>query len=214
MSTYPRDEFDDVPEAPRRQGVHRSRAAVESSRRGIAWVLVSAAVVVLLLAAAFFIGPKLLNPTAASSAAGTQKPSASATPSPSQSASASTSSSAASSSAASSSSAATTSPSSTQAPTQPAATADRTLAVGVYHATATSGLGNRAATTARTAGWSVAAVGNWSGSPVNTSVVFYRDASQKASADALAADLGIGTVVQAQQLGFPLAAVIGPGYAG
>lgn len=209
MSTYPRDEFDDVPEAPRRQGVHRSRAAVESSRRGIAWVLVSAAVVVLLLAAAFFIGPKLLNPTAASSAAGTQKPSASATPSPSQSASAS-----ASSSAASSSSAATTSPSSTQAPTQPAATADRTLAVGVYNATATSGLGNRAATTARTAGWSVAAVGNWSGSPVNTSVVFYRDASQKASADALAADLGIGTVVQAQQLGFPLAAVIGPGYAG
>ena len=213
MSTYPRDEFDDVPEAPRRQGVHRSRAAVESSRRGIAWVLVSAAVVVLLLAAAFFIGPKLLNPTAASSAAGTQKPSASATPSPSQSASASASSSAASSSAASSSSAA-TSPSSTQAPTQPAATADRTLAVGVYNATATSGLGNRAATTARTAGWSVAAVGNWSGSPVNTSVVFYRDASQKASADALAADLGIGTVVQAQQLGFPLAAVIGPGYAG
>jgi hypothetical protein len=86
--------------------------------------------------------------------------------------------------------------------------------VGVYNATTTAGLGNRVATTARTAGWSVAAVGNWSGTPVSTSVVFYRDPSQKASADALAADLGIGTVLQAQQLGYPLAAVIGPGYTG
>lgn len=86
--------------------------------------------------------------------------------------------------------------------------------MGVYNATTTAGLGNRVATTARTAGWSVAAVGNWSGTPVSTSVVFYRDASQKASADALAADLGIGTVLQAQQLGYPLAAVIGPGYTG
>jgi cytoskeletal protein RodZ len=211
MSTYPRDEFDDVPESPRRQGVHRSKATVQSARRGLALVFAVAAVVVLGLLGAFFIGPKFANQTAASTPTSSPKASASTSATASQSASQSSSPTTASSAPPAATSEAPTSSAPTSAPP---AGADRTLAVGVYNATTTAGLGNRVASTARTAGWSVAAVGNWSGTPVNTSVVFYRDASQKASADALAADLGIGTVLQAQQLGYPLAAVIGPGYTG
>lgn len=205
MSTYPRDEFDDVPETPRRQGVHRTRAAAGTARRGpFAWVLAAAGVVVVLVAAALFLVPKLISPTAAPAPASTSHATASATPSTAPTPSAG-------------------SPPSTAQPTSsapqassqaPTGQTDKSLAVGVYNATSTSGLGSRVATTARSAGWTVAAVGNWSGSPVNTSVVFYRDPSQKASADALASDLGISTVLQAQQLGYPLAAVIGPGYTG
>ncbi|WP_334172794.1 LytR C-terminal domain-containing protein [Sinomonas sp.] len=204
MSTYPRDEFDDIPETPRRQGVHRTRTAAATGRRGaFAWVLLAAAAVVVLVAAALFVVPKLLRPTAAPAPASTSRttasstPKASATPTPSA------------------SSAPSSEPTASASPTTstPAA-ADRSLAVGVFNATTTSGLGTRVATTARSAGWTVAAVGNWSGTPVNTSVVFYRDPSQKASADALASDLGIATVLQAQQLGYPLTAVIGPGYTG
>ncbi|MCH6471453.1 LytR C-terminal domain-containing protein [Sinomonas terrae] len=207
MSTYPRDEFDDIPETPRRQGVHRTRVTSATGRRGaFAWVLLAAAVVVVLVAAALFLVPKLLRPTSSPAPAGTSHTTASSTPkaspttTPSPSSAPST-----------SASPTATSPST---PTPTAAAADRTLPVGVYNATTTSGLGNKVATTARSAGWTVAAVGNWSGTPVNTSVVFYRDPTQKASADALASDLGIATVLQAQQLGYPLAAVIGPGYTG
>ena len=199
MSYYPRDEFDDVPEAPRRQGVHRTKGAVETGRRGVGGVIVAAAIVVILVAAALFIVPKLLGSSAALGPSGSSQPSASATASAAPSATPSASS----------------APSSTPSPTPSASQqADRTLAVGVYNATTTAGLGNRAATAARNAGWTVAAVANWSGSPVSSSVVFYRDASQKASAQALAADLGIATVLPAQQLGYPLAAVLGPGYTG
>ncbi|WP_336852322.1 LytR C-terminal domain-containing protein [Sinomonas albida] len=197
MSHYPRDEFDDVPEAPRRQGVHRTKGAVESGRRGIGGVIIAAAIVVILVAAALFIVPKLLGssattgPTAGGSSSAPAPATPSATPTP------------------------TTAPSSTPTPTQSAPVqADKTLAVGIYNATSTAGLGNRAATAARNAGWTVGGVGNWTGSPVSSSVVFYKDASQKASAQALAADLGIATVLQAQQLGYPLAAVVGPGYTG
>ncbi|WP_138444594.1 LytR C-terminal domain-containing protein [Sinomonas susongensis] len=207
MSTYPRDEFDDIPETPRRQGVHRTRTVAATGRRGaFAWVLVAAAVVVVLVAVALFLVPKLLHPTAAPAPASTSRTTASSAPSPSATASPS-------SAPASSSTASGSTSSASSAPTS-AAAADRSLAVGVYNATTTAGLGTRVATTARSAGWTVAAVGNWSGSPVNTSVVFYRDPSEKASADALAADLGIATVLQAQQLGYPLAAVVGPGYTG
>ncbi|MDQ4503197.1 LytR C-terminal domain-containing protein [Sinomonas sp. ASV322] len=196
MSNFLRDEFDDVTEAPRRQGVHRAKANVESPRRGIAWVIVAAAIAVVAVAAVLFIVPKYLSSTAASPAPSGQP---SSSTSPSSSASPSTG----------------PTPSSTPTPTPtPTPTADRTLQVGVYNATTTSGLGNRVAATARNAGWTVAAIGNWGGTPVSSSVVFYRDASQKASAQALAADLGIATVQQAQQLGYPLAAVLGPGYAG
>ncbi|KHL03847.1 LytR C-terminal domain-containing protein [Sinomonas humi] len=208
MSTYPRDEFDDIPETPRRQGVHRTRAVTATGRRGaFAWVLLAAAVVVVLVAAALFLVPKLLRPTAAPAPVGTSHATASSTPKASATTTPSP-------SAAPSTASASPTPTSQSTATPTAAGADRTLPVGVYNATTTSGLGNRVATTARSAGWTVAAVGNWSGTPVNTSVVFYRDPSQKASADALASDLGIATVLQAQQLGYPLAAVIGPGYTG
>ncbi|WP_188781874.1 LytR C-terminal domain-containing protein, partial [Sinomonas atrocyanea] len=92
--------------------------------------------------------------------------------------------------------------------------ADPSLEVGVYNATSTAGLGNRVAATARAAGWSVSTVGNWSGAPVDGPVVYYRSAADAASAQGLAAALGVRTVLQAPALGLPLAVVIGPGYTG
>jgi hypothetical protein len=42
-------------------------------------------------------------------------------------------------------------------------------------------------------------------------VVFYSSPDQLANANALASELGIGRVVETNQLGIPLAVVLGPG---
>lgn len=215
MSTYPRDEFDAVPESPRRQGVHRTRST--EPRRGLGWIMAAGIAALMIGAAAFFLMPRLADTSSAgiaapSSAASSAAPTPSATeastsPSPSA--------------AETSPAGASPSPSAAGASPTPTTTAasnsggvNRSLEVGVYNSTGTAGLASRIGDRARAAGWAVTGVGNWSGGPVNTSIVFYRDASAAASARALAADLGIGTVLEAPGLGIPLAAVIGPGYAG
>lgn len=212
MNTYPRDEFDAVPEAPRRQGVHRTREegspddGASPSGRGLRWILAAGILALVIGAVSFFVLPRLglsaqpaaasaATSSAASSAPGTAAPSASAQGKPSASPS--------------------EAPSSA-APSAPTASAgaDPSLEVGVYNATSTAGLGNRVAATARSAGWSVSTVGNWSGAPVDGPVVYYRSAADAASAQALAAAVGVRTVLEAPALGLPLAVVIGPGYTG
>ena len=206
MSTYPRDEFDAVPESPRRQGVHRTRST--EPRRGLAWIMAAGIAALMIGAAAFFLMPRLADTSAASGvpAPSSAAPSADATPSPAQ----ATPSAASSTEAATSP--ATTAP--TAAATAPAGGVNRALEVGVFNSTGTPGLAARVGDKAKAAGWAVASVGNWSGSPMTTSVVFYRDAASAASARALAADLGIPTILEAPGLGIPLAAVAGPGYVG
>ena len=213
MSTYPRDEFDAVPESPRRQGVHRTRST--EPRRGLAWIMAAGVAALMIGAAAFFLMPRLADTSSASGASVPSSATAEATPSADATPSAAPTSPAASPSAAAAGTpSATAEP--TSAPTASAAPAgvNRALEVGVYNSTGTAGLAGRVGDRAKAAGWAVTSVGNWSGSPMNTSVVFYRDAASAASAQALAADLGIPTVLEAPGLGLPLAAVVGPGYAG
>lgn len=213
MNTYPRDEFDAVPEAPRRQGVHRTRGESSAdggespSARGLRWILAAGILALVLGAVSFFVLPRLGLPgEPAAASAATSTASARSTPAPSTSTPGTPS---ASPSQAPSSAA----PSSTPTPSVPAGV-DQSLEVGVYNATSTAGLGNRVAATARSAGWSVSTVGNWSGAPVDGPVVYYRSAEDAASAKALAAQVGVPTVLQAPALGLPLAVVIGPGYTG
>lgn len=208
MNTYPRDEFDAVPEAPRRQGVHRTRGedgadGGTSSGRGLRWILAAGILALVIGAVSFFVLPRLGLSGEAAAASATSAPAASA---------AASSPAAGASSAAPSQAPSSTAPTST--PTPSAARADKSLEVGVYNATTTAGLGTRVATAARTSGWSVSTVANWSGSPVAGPVIYYRSAGDAASAKALAADVGIPTVLEAPALGIPLAVVIGPGYTG
>ncbi|MDQ4490872.1 LytR C-terminal domain-containing protein [Sinomonas sp. ASV486] len=205
MNMYSRDEFDAIPESPRRQGVHRTRGetSVEGggqSGRGLRWILAAGLIALVIGALAFFVLPRLGLSGTTAAASSSQKPTSGAP-------------SAAPSSSAPSQAASSAAPPPSAKTTAPPA-ADKTLEVGVYNATATGGLGTRAATAARSAGWAVSTVGNWGGAPVSASVVYYKTAAQADSAKALAADLGIATVQEAPALGLPLAVVVGPGFGG
>ncbi|HEX3005486.1 MAG TPA: LytR C-terminal domain-containing protein [Angustibacter sp.] len=91
------------------------------------------------------------------------------------------------------------SPTST-ATASPAATADRTLAVSVLNSTSTSGLAARAADRLKTAGWTIRSTGNYRGG-VAATTVFYGKASLKATAQAVAADLGTTAVSESADFG-------------
>jgi hypothetical protein len=64
--------------------------------------------------------------------------------------------------------------------------------VAVLNASGTAGAAARMAGKARTAGWNVTDVGNWTSAPPSTTV--YYPAGQKAAAQLLADDLGIGRI--------------------
>jgi hypothetical protein len=100
--------------------------------------------------------------------------------------------------------AATTSKATTKAPpstaTTPAATADRTLPVSVLNSTSTSGLAAKAAGRLKTAGWAIRSTGNYRGG-VSGTTVFYGRASLRATAEAVAADLGVGAVSESADFG-------------
>lgn len=210
MTKYARDEFDRVPEAPTRQGVHR--AAAESRRRGLGPVLAVGAVALVVGLVAFLFLPKLgFNSAATSSAVtaeqSTGSPSASA-PSASSSAQASgTASAPATPSAATTPSDAAT----TASPEEPAAV-DKTQTVAVYNATGTAGLASRVGATVASDGWTLGPLGNWGGTRQSASVIFYNGAQQLGNAEALASLLGIQTVVDSAEFNMPLVVVLGPGF--
>lgn len=202
MTNYPRDEFDNIPETSSRQGVHRT--AMETARSGL-WPIVAFAVAALVVGAlAFFLVPRLVGSNASEAA-----PAASAHASTSATSSAPSQTSAAPSSAAPTSSSA--APTSAAPTATPAPSADKSLRVGVFNASGVTGLAGRVSTQAQAAGWTVAQSGNWTGNAVQASVVYYQGADAKASAEQLAKDLGITSVVQAEQAALPLMVVLGPG---
>ncbi|KQX67054.1 LytR C-terminal domain-containing protein [Angustibacter sp. Root456] len=86
------------------------------------------------------------------------------------------------------------------APTTPAPTADRTLPVTVLNSTSTSGLASKGAARLKTAGWAIRSTGNYRGG-VSGTTVFYGSASLRATAQAVAADLGLGTVTESADFG-------------
>jgi hypothetical protein len=207
MTRYARDEFDKVPEAASRQGVHRTASAPSRVRL---WPILAVGMAALAIGlVSFLILPKLGFNTTASQAsasvesaplAGAGSTQASVPPSaPAPSAS--------------------SEPTQSKAP-EPQATAsatqqavvDRTQAVAVYNAAGTAGLASRVGGTVQSDGWRLGQVGNWSGAPQKSSVIFYSGPRQLASAQALAELLNIPTVVASTEFQVPLVVVLGPGY--
>ncbi|WP_285728052.1 LytR C-terminal domain-containing protein [Psychromicrobium xiongbiense] len=198
MSTYPRDEFDNIPESSSRQGVHRTAGA--PAGRGLGPLIAFAVVALVIGLAAFLILPKLFttpSPTPVANSAAqhsssspastsTQAPSTSSAPAPASS----------------------TAPA---APTTQAPVADKKIPVGVFNASGVTGLANKVSTQLKSLGWTVSQAGNWSGAAQSTSAVYYQSAAQQATAEAVAKDLGIAKVVQATDAALPLMVVLGPG---
>jgi hypothetical protein len=212
MTKYARDEFDRLPEASSRQGVHRA-APGPSSRRlgpiltvGIAALAIGLVAFLILPKLGFSAGDPLSMLTGTSAAASGSTPSTEATAGNSEAGSATWSPSAAPLATTSESS----SPSSSPSPS--VAAIDKTQPVAVYNGTATAGLAGRVAQTVQSAGWPLGTVGNWGGLPQKTSVIYYSDEAQKDAAVALGTLLKIPTQVESTEFQLPLVVVLGPGY--
>jgi hypothetical protein len=213
MTKYARDEFDKVPEAASRQGVHRTASAPSRVRL---WPILAVGVAALAIGlVSFLILPKLGFSAPGSQAASSQEasplagtgstPSATPDVSPEPSAEASP-------------SASGEPETSAEAEPEPSASdpapvfIDKTQSVAIYNAAGTAGLASRVGGTVQADGWTLGQVGNWAGSPQQASVIFYQGADQLPSAQALAALLGIPTVVNSTDFQVPLVVVLGPGY--
>lgn len=223
MTNYARDEFDRVPEAASRQGVHRAAAAPSRPRLwpilsvGTGALAVGMAAFVLLPHAGFDAAGQSSSEAAAAVAqsGGTASEAASAKPS-------SAAPSAAASRPASPSAAASADPSEA-APSSPAASeaaavdvlgssVDKALPVSIFNGTLTSGLAGRVGATVEADGWTLGQVANWQGAPQQTSVIFYSGAERKASAEALGELLDITTLVETPGFESSVAVVLGPGF--
>ncbi|HET6270971.1 MAG TPA: LytR C-terminal domain-containing protein [Arthrobacter sp.] len=201
MTKYARDEFDRVPEASTRQGVHRT--AAESRRRGLVPILAIGVAALAIGLVAFLILPKLgFSSAGEASALATDQASAPASPVPAAASPAATSPSA--------SSPASATPSAT--PRATTAAVDKTQPVAVYNGTTTGGLASRVGGTVSSAGWALGPLGNWGGVPQQSSVIFYSSATQKGNAEALGSLLGIQAVVESAEFNMPLVVVLGPGF--
>lgn len=219
MTKYARDEFDKIPEAASRQGVHRAASAPVRRRL---WPVLAVGILALAIGLVSF----LILPTLGFSQAGSQattslesavSPEASAAPlattgaSPSAEPSQST---GAESSEAVGSEAGTPDAEPTPSASTPpsAAALDKTQGVAIYNAAGTAGLAGRISAMVQADGWSLGEVGNWGGAPQRTSIVFYSGAAQKANAEALSALLGIPTLIQSPDFRVPVVVVLGPDY--
>lgn len=223
MTQYPRDEFDQVPESAARQGVHRERLVPPRSS-GLVLKVIAGMLVLAVGLVAYFLFPRLglgqassVTPETSSSApmpSITADDAASATPSEE---SDSTANPTASAPPASPGPESTPSEETTPAEepvtdtTEPAAAVDRTQPVAVLNATSVSGLASTAAGRLQSDGWNVTQIGNWSGQPLQGSIVLYNGEEQRSTAEALAGALGIGAVQGEAGLG-GITVVVGPGF--
>jgi LytR cell envelope-related transcriptional attenuator len=214
MTRYTRDEFDKVPETASRQGVHRTASAPARSVR--LWPILAVGLAALAIGlVSFLILPKLgfsspdnqaassqvAAPLADSGSAPSATPDASPEPSAEATASASGEPQA--------SADAEPAPGSSDAAPAPV---DKTQSVAIYNAAGTAGLASRVGGTVQSDGWTLGQVGNWTGSPQQTSTIFYSGEGQLASAQALAQLLNIPTLVDSTEFQMPLVVVLGPGY--
>lgn len=223
MTNYARDEFDRVPEATSRQGVHRAAARPDRPRLwpilsvGTGALAVGVAAFVLLPHAGFEAAGQSSSEAAAAVAGSGTTATGSASPKPS--------------SAVPTAGASKSAPSSAHAsadpseagPSSPAATesasvdvlasaVDKTLPVSIFNGTLTSGLAGRVGATVEADGWTLGQVANWQGAPQQTSVIFYSGAERKASAEALGELLNITTFVETPGFESSVAVVLGPGF--
>lgn len=223
MTNYARDEFDRVPEAASRQGVHRAAAAPKRPRL---WPILSVGTGALAVGVAAFVllphagfeaaGRSSSEAVAAGSGSGTTATGL-ASPQPSSAAPTAGAAKSASPSAPASADASEAEPSSPTA-REPAsvdvlaATVDKALPVSIFNGTLTSGLAGRVGATVESDGWTLGQVANWQGAPQQTSVIFYSGAERKASAEALGELLNITTLVETPGFESSVAVVLGPGF--
>jgi len=209
MTKYARDEFDKVPEAASRQGVHRTASAPSRVRL---WPILAVGVAALAIGlVSFLILPKLGFNAAATEASASVESTALAGTGSTASATQATTPPAAS----EPSAIAEPSPSSSPEPTPSAtrqAVVDRTQPVAIYNAAGIAGLASRIGGTVQADGWRLGQVGNWSGAPQKSSVIYYAGPQQLAGAQELSALLNIPAVVSSTEFQVPLVVVLGPGY--
>ncbi|KAA8830274.1 LytR C-terminal domain-containing protein [Bifidobacterium tissieri] len=209
---YPADDFDKPEQGP--VGLHRGPRSFGA--RALPYLIVI--IVAVLCGLGVFVwlsGTDLLPGSGSSSsvsqsAEASESASASQTESPSESASSSDTTSASPSEGESSS--ADASPSESTSPSEsasPEATVDRSSTVTVLNGTRTSGLASRRAATLTSAGYTSVGTGNANrGSLPSTSTVWYRDASDLATAQDVAAQLGISQVAQSQNIDTQITVVL------
>ena len=97
------------------------------------------------------------------------------------------------------------------APSPSAPVADRSQPVVVFNASGISGLGAGISARIGADGWTTALVGNWAGTPLQTSVIFYNGEAQRANAEELSALLGIPTLSESPEFS-NVTVVAGPGF--
>lgn len=233
MTDHPRDEFDRIPESSARQGVHRERL-IPAGSSGLGLKITVGILALLIGLGAYFILPRLGLAGATEGASATSTTSdpapaatatATATSSPTASASGSAPSAAAPAASSTPSPAVTPDVSVSTDPTEQVGAAatpsaideqagvpDRTQAVSVLNGTGAPGLASSVAGRLAAAGWNSAFPGNWAGTPVDASVVLYSGEAQRASAEAVAADLGITSLVDSPSVASGILVVLGPGF--
>jgi len=199
MTEHPRDEFDRVPEASARQGVHRERL-IPAGSSGLGLKITVGVLALLIGLGAYFLLPRLGlagGGGAAASATGQSTASGPASD-PTADDDASTD--------------ATEEPSSDDtAPDEDEVDdSDRAQTVNVLNGTGAPGLASVAAGRLASAGWTSALPGNWAGAPVDASVVFYNGEAQRAGAEAVAEDLGITNLVDSADVSPDISVVLGP----
>ena len=224
MTNYPRDEFDRVPEFSNRSGSHRENgwaaaASVGGARSGLRWLMVFGALALVVGLFSFMVLPKLMgtpndpataaasssSPTEATdSSAASESPSASEdpreTPSESESADPAESTEA-------SRSVESTEASESALPVD----VDTTMVLGVYNGAKVGGLAGQARTALLDAGFSNVSASNWT-KKVTYSTVYYRSETHRATAEAAAKELGIGSVMQSANIPGNIAIVLGSNF--
>lgn len=89
---------------------------------------------------------------------------------------------------------------------------DHSLDIGVYNSTTTDGLSAQGTEQLSGSDFNVVATGNWSGVPVEETTVYYSTADQEGTAEAIADELG-ATTRQSDSVN-NIAVVLGPDYSG
>lgn len=230
MNQYPHDEFDVVPENARREGSHRSFLRVRDPRSGI-WTLVVIGLLALVLGAVMFfvVQPQAQTATSegdestgststsapakssgsADTATSTQGGGSEAPASTDASDQGSTAGSSANDPASSSSSTSgTESTDGSSSSSDQSGAADLSIAVGVYNGTGRAGLASGSATALQNAGYTNVRTANWT-KRAGVSAVYYKLNSAKETAQAIAAKLGINTVVQTNNIPSQISVVVG-----
>ncbi len=208
MTDHPRDEFDRVPEVSARQGVHRERLIpARSSALGLK---ITVGVLALLIGlGAYFLLPRL-GLTGGGEGAAAVLPTSAPSESATQDDAASDGSSASTGATSDADGMSTDEPGTDATSGADGDGAELAQTVNVLNGTGAPGLASVAAARLASEGWVSVLPGNWAGAPLDTSAVFYNGEEQRAAAEAVAADLGIGDVVDSPGISPYISVVLGP----